>query len=147
MICGDRAVRSFLRGHKDEPSGWCTKPRRTADRDGFDSVARKIACRYSRKDAVAGRGDRRLSRPDQVLQGSQHSRTAYARLQPDDVLSFGALRVHPHGRDAESRQFLLQSKRQCTRADPGERRTRVVEIYDGPHYPVKPSWYTDERDA
>jgi hypothetical protein len=23
----------------------------------------------------------------------------------------------------------------------------VVEIYDGPHYPQKPSWYTDERDA
>jgi hypothetical protein len=23
----------------------------------------------------------------------------------------------------------------------------VVEIYDGPHYPEKPSWYTDERDA
>jgi quercetin dioxygenase-like cupin family protein len=21
------------------------------------------------------------------------------------------------------------------------------EIYDGPHYPEKPSWYTDERDA
>jgi quercetin dioxygenase-like cupin family protein len=25
--------------------------------------------------------------------------------------------------------------------------TVVVEIYDGPHYPVKPDWYTDERDA
>jgi len=25
--------------------------------------------------------------------------------------------------------------------------TIVVEIYDGPHYPQKPSWYTDERDA
>jgi hypothetical protein len=25
--------------------------------------------------------------------------------------------------------------------------TIVVEIYDGPHYPVKPDWYTDERDA
>jgi quercetin dioxygenase-like cupin family protein len=25
--------------------------------------------------------------------------------------------------------------------------TVVVEIYDGPHYPEKPSWYTDERDA
>lgn len=25
--------------------------------------------------------------------------------------------------------------------------TVVVEIYDGPHYPQKPSWYTDERDA
>ena len=25
--------------------------------------------------------------------------------------------------------------------------TIVVEIYDGPHYPVKPSWYTDEQDA
>jgi quercetin dioxygenase-like cupin family protein len=25
--------------------------------------------------------------------------------------------------------------------------TVVVEIYDGPHYPVKPSWYTDEKDA
>ena len=25
--------------------------------------------------------------------------------------------------------------------------TVVLEIYDGPHYPVKPSWYTDERDA
>jgi hypothetical protein len=23
----------------------------------------------------------------------------------------------------------------------------VLEIYDGPHYPEKPSWYTDERDA
>ena len=25
--------------------------------------------------------------------------------------------------------------------------TVVVEIYDGPHYPQQPSWYTDERDA
>ena len=25
--------------------------------------------------------------------------------------------------------------------------TVVVEIYDGPHYPRKPSWYADERDA
>jgi quercetin dioxygenase-like cupin family protein len=25
--------------------------------------------------------------------------------------------------------------------------TIVVEVYDGPHYPVKPDWYTDERDA
>jgi quercetin dioxygenase-like cupin family protein len=25
--------------------------------------------------------------------------------------------------------------------------TVVVEIYDGPHYPVKPDWYADERDA
>ncbi|MCX7265469.1 MAG: cupin domain-containing protein [Limnohabitans sp.] len=25
--------------------------------------------------------------------------------------------------------------------------TVVVEIYDGPHYPTTPDWYTDERDA
>ena len=25
--------------------------------------------------------------------------------------------------------------------------TIVIEVYDGPHYPEKPSWYTDERDA
>ena len=25
--------------------------------------------------------------------------------------------------------------------------TVVVEIYDGPHYPEKPSWYTNEQDA
>ena len=25
--------------------------------------------------------------------------------------------------------------------------TIMVEIYDGPHYPVKPPWYTDEQDA
>ncbi len=25
--------------------------------------------------------------------------------------------------------------------------TVVIEIYDDPHYPPKPSWYTDERDA
>jgi quercetin dioxygenase-like cupin family protein len=25
--------------------------------------------------------------------------------------------------------------------------TVVVEMYDGPHYPQKPDWYTDERDA
>jgi 2,4'-dihydroxyacetophenone dioxygenase len=25
--------------------------------------------------------------------------------------------------------------------------TVVVEIYDGPHYPYKPDWYTDEQDA
>lgn len=25
--------------------------------------------------------------------------------------------------------------------------TIVVEIYDGPHYPYKPDWYTDEQDA
>ena len=25
--------------------------------------------------------------------------------------------------------------------------TVVLEIYDGPHYPVKPDWYTDEQDA
>jgi hypothetical protein len=23
----------------------------------------------------------------------------------------------------------------------------VIEVYDGPHYPEKPSWYADERDA
>jgi 2,4'-dihydroxyacetophenone dioxygenase len=25
--------------------------------------------------------------------------------------------------------------------------TVVIEIYDGPHYPQKPDWYADERDA
>jgi 2,4'-dihydroxyacetophenone dioxygenase len=25
--------------------------------------------------------------------------------------------------------------------------TVVVEIYDGPHYPYKPDWYTNEQDA
>ncbi len=25
--------------------------------------------------------------------------------------------------------------------------TVVIEIYDGPHYPQKPDWYSDERDA
>lgn len=25
--------------------------------------------------------------------------------------------------------------------------TVVIEIYDGPHYPKMPEWYTDERDA
>jgi quercetin dioxygenase-like cupin family protein len=25
--------------------------------------------------------------------------------------------------------------------------TVVIEIYDGPHYPEKPSWYTDAQDA
>ncbi len=25
--------------------------------------------------------------------------------------------------------------------------TVVVEMYDGPHYPVKPDWYADEKDA
>ncbi len=25
--------------------------------------------------------------------------------------------------------------------------TIVLEIYDGPHYPQKPPWYTDEQDA
>jgi 2,4'-dihydroxyacetophenone dioxygenase len=25
--------------------------------------------------------------------------------------------------------------------------TVVMEMYDGPHYPEKPSWYADERDA
>ena len=25
--------------------------------------------------------------------------------------------------------------------------TVVIEIYDGPHYPQKPPWYTDEQDA
>jgi quercetin dioxygenase-like cupin family protein len=25
--------------------------------------------------------------------------------------------------------------------------TIVIEIYDGPHYPERPSWYTDEQDA
>jgi 2,4'-dihydroxyacetophenone dioxygenase len=25
--------------------------------------------------------------------------------------------------------------------------TVFLEIYDGPHYPERPSWYTDDRDA
>lgn len=25
--------------------------------------------------------------------------------------------------------------------------TIVVEVYDGPHYPQKPNWYTEEQDA
>lgn len=25
--------------------------------------------------------------------------------------------------------------------------TVVVEVYDGPHYPQKPDWYSDDRDA
>ena len=25
--------------------------------------------------------------------------------------------------------------------------TIVVELYDGPHYPQRPSWYTDDQDA
>ena len=33
------------------------------------------------------------------------------------------------------------------RVGPGRDETIVLEIYDGPHYPQKPSWYTDEQDA
>jgi 2,4'-dihydroxyacetophenone dioxygenase len=25
--------------------------------------------------------------------------------------------------------------------------TIVLEIYDGPHYPERPSWYSDDEDA
>jgi quercetin dioxygenase-like cupin family protein len=25
--------------------------------------------------------------------------------------------------------------------------TIIIEIYDGPHYPIKPSWYANEEDA
>ncbi len=25
--------------------------------------------------------------------------------------------------------------------------TVILEVYDGPHYPVMPDWYTDEQDA
>jgi hypothetical protein len=25
--------------------------------------------------------------------------------------------------------------------------TVIVEVYDGPHYPYKPDWYSDEQDA
>ncbi len=25
--------------------------------------------------------------------------------------------------------------------------TVAVEIYDGPHYPIRPSWYTSDEDA
>jgi hypothetical protein len=25
--------------------------------------------------------------------------------------------------------------------------TVVVEVYDGPHYPIRPSWYTSDEDA
>jgi hypothetical protein len=41
----------------------------------------------------------------------------------------------------------LQSEGQRARASIAHEETVVLEIYDGPHYPEKPSWYTDERDA
>jgi hypothetical protein len=31
--------------------------------------------------------------------------------------------------------------------DPFGRETIMVEIYDGPHYAVKPDWYSDEQGA
>jgi 2,4'-dihydroxyacetophenone dioxygenase len=28
-----------------------------------------------------------------------------------------------------------------------EEETVLLEVYDGPHYPTQPSWYTDPADA
>jgi hypothetical protein len=54
--------------------------------------------------------------------------------------------VHPTG-TGHGRQLLLQSQRQRARPAVAHEDTVVIEIYDGPHYAVKPDWYTDERDA
>ncbi len=73
----------------------------------------------------------------------------------------------PHSHDANQFMFCLEGKYEYTKTgvtltagcfywNPkgnvhgpaiAHEDTVVVEIYDGPHYAIKPSWYTNEEDA
>lgn len=79
----------------------------------------------------------------------------------------GAGIPQPHSHASNQFMFCLQGKYEYTSTNvvltPGcfycnpkgnvhgptvaHEETVVIEIYDGPHYPQKPSWYADERDA
>ena len=79
----------------------------------------------------------------------------------------GASIPKPHSHASNQFMFCLSGKYEYTRTGvtllPGvfycntrgnvhgptlaHEETVVLEIYDGPHYPQVPDWYTDERDA
>jgi 2,4'-dihydroxyacetophenone dioxygenase len=53
----------------------------------------------------------------------------------------------PTGLVLQAGSFYLNPKGMVHGPTIAHEDTIVVEIYDGPHYPTTPSWYSDERDA
>ena len=100
------------------------------------------------KDAVAERRDRRHDRADPVRQGRGHSasRTCTSSNQFMFCLQ-GRYEYTGTGVVLTPGSFYCNPKGHVHGPAVAHEDTVVVEIYDGPHYPQKPSWYTDERDA
>ena len=112
------------------------------------ALAREIAQGHSREDALAQRGDRRIDRADQVRQGRRHPAAALPRVQPVHVLPERASYEYTATKTVlTAGSFYCNPKGNVHGPAIAHEETVVVEIYDGPHYPEKPSWYTDERDA
>ena len=100
------------------------------------------------KDAVARRGDRRVDRTDPVREGRRHpgSRTCHASNQFMFCLK-GKYEYTKTGVTLTAGCFYWNPKGNVHGPTIAHEETVVVEIYDGPHYPQRPSWYANDEDA
>ena len=113
-------------------------------------MARKIAQKsIHEKYAVAQRRNWRVDRSHQVRQGCRNPAAAFSYRQSSSMFCLKGKYeyINPgRGTDCLAASTAIR-KVMCTVRPSRTKDTIVMEMYDGPHYPKKPSWYTDERDA
>lgn len=68
-------------------------------------------------------------------------------VEPVHDLPERQIRIHLDRRGADRGLFYCNPKGNVHGPAIAHEDTVVIEVYDGPHYPEKPSWYTDEQDA
>ena len=84
---------------------------------------------------------------DQVRQGRGHPAAASAFVEPVHDLPAGRYEYTSTGVMLTAGSFYCNPKGNVHGPAIAHEETVVIEVYDGPHYPEKPSWYADERDA
>jgi 2,4'-dihydroxyacetophenone dioxygenase len=72
---------------------------------------------------------------------------AFPFIEPVHVLSERQIRITSTGVTLTAGCFYCNPKGNVHGSAIAHEETVMVEIYDGPHYTEKPSWYTDEQDA
>src|SRR3569623_1970558 len=116
--------------------------------------------------AAAERGIKLREIGDRILLENDFVRVWEVKLEPGETLGIH-IHYHPYlvlslsggANEIETisgRKIATDGTAGCFYCNPkgnehgpaiAREETVVVEIYDGPHYPHKPDWYTDERDA
>ena len=121
----------------------------------LDEILVQSESMLGRKSSLKGIHEKMLWRNDQTgasialikFERAPAFRSRIITRQISSCLPEGEVRIHRDQSSADSGCFYCNPKGNVHGPAIAHEETIVLEIYDGPHYPEKPSWYTDERDA